>query len=358
MRPSLVARAGPMGAGVTPSAVSASAVAGSSASFVEPFAATEGAAEIASSASASVNTARRREMVEVMSPDTTTSAGGTAILARADLLLARGLRCASSPRRADAPLGTRAGGWRVGRRQPPRPAAQLVRPGPAADVLLPSRGRADRPAGAARRRRDRAARPARGAVGGERPLDVLVGRPRHVVRGGERGPRPRARPAPPGRRRAERAPRARRARRRGARGVAPPARAVRDLAAHALVPPARGRPRRPPRALAHGHPLPVQGHRPILVGRFGRRRLVLLQPDPRVPAHRRPRRLLQRAHRPHPRRRAPGAPADTLVAPLSRRNAPRAGGRRGRCGPASFAEGKVDGGFHRLTGPARRGAGP
>ena len=36
-------------------------------------------------------------------------------------------------------------------------------------------------------------------------------------------------------------------------------------------------------------------------------------------------------------------------------NAPRAGGRRGRCGPASFAEGKVDGGFHRLTGPARRG---
>jgi hypothetical protein len=51
-------------------------------------------------------------------------------------------------------------------------------------------------------------------------------------------------------------------------------------------------------------------------------------------------------------------------------HSPRAGGRKGRCGPASFAgprrgvtkcrsvDRKADGGFHFLTGPARRGADP
>jgi hypothetical protein len=51
-------------------------------------------------------------------------------------------------------------------------------------------------------------------------------------------------------------------------------------------------------------------------------------------------------------------------------NAPRLGGRKGRCGPASFAgswrattgrggvDREVDGGSHFLTGPARRGHDP
>ncbi len=230
------------------------------------------------------------------------------------------------------------------RRQHPGSAARLVRPGHAPDLLPPAAGRAGRavparPAvgpvstigrhreaeerSADHRLRRRGGRPGGRACGPAVPrlacspgrhrglLDLHLGCRSELVRGGTGGARPRPRPEQAGRHRAERSPRARRARRRGAGRVPAAPRPVRDLAADPVVPPARGRAPGAAGAVDHRDPMPVQGHRELLVG-AGRShaprgsRLDLSRSDHREPTGRGAGRLLQRARRPDHRRCATG----------------------------------------------------
>ena len=103
---------------------------------------------------------------------------------------------------ADAALDPGPRRRRLGRRQPPRAARLPLRPGDAADLRVPRRGR----------RRSGARAPARGPAAGagrrRGHVELRLGRRRALVRGGHRGLRARARPLQARGRDPERAPRA------------------------------------------------------------------------------------------------------------------------------------------------------